>query len=98
MEQATPRTPGRLARAVRLPGYLILSFVIVQSVFDVLANASPMLPRLVAWRVRTIGITASSLTAPLLAFLLLYVLVLASERRVVLWGLLGVTTLAALGL
>jgi hypothetical protein len=92
------RTASRIARALRAPGYLILSFLIVQSILDLLASASPLLPRLVAWRVRALGLTASSLTAPLLAFLLLYVLALASDHRVVLRILSVATALGTLAL
>jgi hypothetical protein len=77
---------------------LILSFVAVQWIFDLVASTSPLLPRLVAWRVRAMGMTANSLTTPLLALLLLAVLALASEQRVVLRVLAVVTALAALAL
>ena len=92
------RVHNRIARALRAPGYLILSFLVVQAIFDVVTSVSPMLPRLATWRVRALGVTASSLTAPLLAFLLLFALALATQSRVAVKILSVVTALGTLAL
>ena len=98
MAPPSPRSPGRIARALRVPGYLILGLVAIGSITDLLANVSPLLPRLVAWRVRALGLTANSLFAPLLALLLLYALTLLLENRVVLRILVAAAAVGALAL
>ncbi len=99
VRHGTSTSPNRVARTLRAPGYLILSFHhSFSGCFDLVASTSPLLPRLVAWRVRAMGMTANSLTTPLLALLLLCVLALASEQRMVLRVLAVVTALGALAL
>jgi hypothetical protein len=87
--------PLKTVGAFRAVGYLILSLVGVQSVLDLGSAMAPILPDLVAWRVRAEGLTAGGWSTPALMILLLCFLAFASEDRKVLWTLCGVAAVSA---
>jgi hypothetical protein len=88
--------PLRIAGAFRAVGYLVLTYVGIQSLFDLASAMAPVLPELVAWRIRAEGLTAGGWSTPALMVLLLCFLAFALEDRKVLWTLCAVAAIGAL--
>ena len=74
----------KAAVAFRAAGYLIFTIILAQTILDLLSSMAPMLPGLVAWRVRAEGLAAAAWTTPSLMLLLLGFLAFVSEHRKVL--------------
>jgi hypothetical protein len=88
--------PLKIAAAFRAVGYLIPTLVGVQSLLDLASAMAPILPELVAWRLRAEGLTAGGWSTPALMMLLLCFLAFALEDRKVLWTLCGVAAVGAM--
>ena len=93
-------TQPQLKTAVAFRGvaYLILAAVGIQALLDLVSSALPLLPDLVAWRLKAEGLAAAAWSTPALVILLMCFLAFASEDRKVLQVLTVISALGALSL
>jgi hypothetical protein len=79
--------PLKITGAFRAVAYILLSYAAIQVVLDLLSSMQPMLPKLVAWRIRAEGLAAGQWTLPALMILLMCFVAVAAEDRKVLLAL-----------
>jgi hypothetical protein len=96
--------PLKIAGAFRAIAYLLLGYAATMGILDMVLSATPLLPELVAWRLKVEGLAAAGWVNPALMILLMGILALASEDRKVLQvlgvssAIIGVLLLATSGL